>query len=87
MQLLSLYNSSIKFNVFSLRLQHGLTLYILPNMAYHTVCTMVGLAKMRVIHLSQKIYSGIFRFHNSAGVKRVEVQAMVVKTQTTDTVI
>jgi len=84
--MLRLYNSSIKFNV-SLRLQHGLTLYILPSMAYHTACTMVGLAKMRAIHLSHKIYSGTFRFHNSAGAKRVEVQAIVGKTQTTDTVI
>jgi hypothetical protein len=82
MQLLSLYNSSIKFNV-SLRLQHTLTLSILPNIAYHTACTMVGMAKVRVIHLSQKIYSGTFHFHNSAGAKRVEVQAMVGKTQTT----
>jgi hypothetical protein len=57
------------------------------NMVYHTACTMVGLAKMRVIDLSQKIYSGTFRFHNSAGAKRVEVQATVGKTQTTDTVI
>jgi hypothetical protein len=86
MQLLSLYSSSIKFNV-SLRLQHGLTLYILPNMDYHTACTMVGMAKMRVTHPCHKIYSGTFRFHHSAGAKRVEVQAMVGKTQTTDTVI
>jgi hypothetical protein len=86
MQLLSLYNSSIKFNV-SLGLQLGLTLYILPNMDYHTACMMVGLAKMRVIHLSQKIYSGTFRFHNSAAAKRIEIQAMVGKTRTTDTVI
>jgi len=56
-------------------------------MDYHTACTMVGLAYMRVIHLCHKINSGIFRFHNSAGAKRVEVQAMVGKTQTTDTVI
>lgn len=56
-------------------------------MAYHTACTMVGLAKMRVNHISQKIYSSTFRFHNYVGTKQAEVQAMAGKTQTTDTVI
>jgi hypothetical protein len=63
------------------RLQHGFTLYILPNMAYHTACTMVGLAKMRAIHISQIIYSGTFGFHNSAGAGRSKVG----KTQASDT--